>query len=175
MVSLQAGGEDASISIHSPERSELTGPILRQRVRELVQRYSKELELPKGSTRPHAVRATAATNALEHEADRVDFLRRFGTVESSEMELRASGAVRTQLRRSEAHTRSGSGRVSLPPPIATGGRLDFLVPISAKKIAAGCDFVRQREKKDLRKLHGVARLRKARKKSGGFDSLHPLQ
>jgi hypothetical protein len=48
------------------------------------------------------------------------------------------------------------------------------VPISAKKLATRCDFVQQREKKDLRKLHGVARLRKARKKSGGFDSLHPL-
>jgi hypothetical protein len=54
-------------------------------------------------------------------------------------------------------------------------RLGLLVPISAKKTAAGCDFVRQREEKDLRKLHGAARLRKARKKSGGFDSLHPLQ
>ena len=50
----------------------------------------------------------------------------------------------------------------------------LLVPISAKKLAAGCDFVRQRKEKDLRKLHGAARLRKARKKSGGFDSLHPL-
>ena len=91
------------------------------------------------------------------------------------VEVRAGGAVRTRLRRSEArYTRNGFGKVSLPPPIATGGRLYSLVPISAKKIAAGCDFVRQREEKDLRKLHGAARLRKARKKSGGFDSLHPL-
>jgi hypothetical protein len=96
-------------------------------------------------------------------------------VESIAIEVRASGAVRTRLRRSEAQClRSGSAKVSLPPPIATEGRLDFLVPISAKKIAARCDFVRQRKEKDLRKLHGAARLRKARKKSGGFDSLHPL-
>jgi hypothetical protein len=51
----------------------------------------------------------------------------------------------------------------------------LLVPISAKKLATRCDFVQQREKKDLRKLHAVARLRKVRKNSGGFDSLHPLQ
>ena len=50
----------------------------------------------------------------------------------------------------------------------------LLVPISAKKLATRCDFVQQREKKDLRKLHAVARLRKVRKNSGGFDSLHPL-
>jgi hypothetical protein len=91
------------------------------------------------------------------------------------MEVRADGAVRTRLRRSEArYTRNGFGKVSPPPPIGAGRRLDFLVPISAKKLATRCDFVQQREKKDLRKLHGIARLRKARKKSGGFDSLHPL-
>jgi site-specific recombinase XerD len=64
-----AGDENAPLFIPSPERSERATPMLRQRVRELVKRYSKGLELPKGSARPHALRATAATNALEHGAD----------------------------------------------------------------------------------------------------------
>jgi site-specific recombinase XerD len=64
-----AGDEAAPLFIPSPERSTRMKPMLRQRVRELVQRYAKGLELPKGSARPHALRATAATNALEHGAD----------------------------------------------------------------------------------------------------------
>ena len=43
--------------------------MLHQRIRELVKRYAKGLDLPKGSARPHALWATAATNALEHGAD----------------------------------------------------------------------------------------------------------
>lgn len=61
--------ETVPLFIPSPERSARATPMLRQRVRELVQRYSKGLELPKGSARPHALRATAATNALDHGAD----------------------------------------------------------------------------------------------------------
>ena len=68
-VSQIAGDDTAPLFIPSPERSARGKPMLRQRVRELVQRYAKGLELPKGSARPHALRATAATNALEHGAD----------------------------------------------------------------------------------------------------------
>jgi site-specific recombinase XerD len=64
-----AGDETAPLFIPSPERSTRAKPMLRQRVRELVEWYAKGLELPKGSARPHALRATAATNALEHGAD----------------------------------------------------------------------------------------------------------
>jgi len=49
-----------------------------------------------------------------------------------------------------------------------------LVPTSAKNLAAACALMRSCEKKALRKLHSAARLCKARKKRGGFDSLHPL-
>ena len=102
-----------------------------------------------------------------------DHLRRWNGVQ---WKRRPVARFATRLRRSEVQCpRSVSAKVSVPPPIAVDRRLDFLVPISAKKLATRCNFVRQREKKDLRKLHGVARLRKARKKSGGFDSLHPLQ
>jgi site-specific recombinase XerD len=68
-ASIHAAEESAPLFIPSPERSARKKPMLRQRVRELVQRYAKGLELPKGSARPHALRATAATNALEHGAD----------------------------------------------------------------------------------------------------------
>jgi site-specific recombinase XerD len=64
-----AGCEDSPLFVPSPDRSTRTTPMLRQRVRELVKRYARGLELPKGSARPHALRATAATNALEHGAD----------------------------------------------------------------------------------------------------------
>jgi len=43
------------IFIPSPAWSERTRPMLRQRVRELVQRYAKGLDLPKGIARPHAL------------------------------------------------------------------------------------------------------------------------
>ena len=41
----------------------------RQRIRELVTRYAARAGLPRAAVRPHALRATAATNALEHGAD----------------------------------------------------------------------------------------------------------
>ncbi|HYG33770.1 MAG TPA: tyrosine-type recombinase/integrase [Clostridia bacterium] len=68
-ASPHASEETAPLFIPCPKRSVRKKPMLRQRVRELVQRYSKGLEMPKGSARPHALRATAATNALEHGAD----------------------------------------------------------------------------------------------------------
>ena len=69
-VSSHAANEDAPLFIPCPERSTRTKPMLRQRVRELVIRYARNgLELPRGTARPHALRATAATNALEHGAD----------------------------------------------------------------------------------------------------------
>jgi site-specific recombinase XerD len=65
----QAGDGEGALFIPSPARSRRARPMLRQRVRELILRYGKESGLPKGSLRPHALRATAATNALEHGAD----------------------------------------------------------------------------------------------------------
>ena len=92
------------------------------------------------------------------------------------MEARAGGAVRTRLRRSVAKWPSNGATKELPPaPIAAANRLDFLVPISAKKLATRCAFVQHRQKMDLRKLHDAAQLRTELKTSGGFDSLHPLQ
>ncbi|HLP78701.1 MAG TPA: tyrosine-type recombinase/integrase, partial [Candidatus Paceibacterota bacterium] len=65
-----AASEETPLFIPSPERSRRMKPMLRQRVRELILRYNKNgLELPRGTARPHALRATAATNALEHGAD----------------------------------------------------------------------------------------------------------
>ena len=60
---------DAPLFIPSPTLSKRTIPMLRQRIRELVARYAKRLHLPQAIVRPHALRATAATNALEHGAD----------------------------------------------------------------------------------------------------------
>jgi len=69
-VSGHAGEADAPLFIPSPERSTRNKPMLRQRVRELIVRYARGgLEMPRGTARPHALRATAATNALEHGAD----------------------------------------------------------------------------------------------------------
>lgn len=69
-VSGQAANEDSPLFIPSPERTTRNKPMLRQRVRELIVRYAKGgLEMPRGTARPHALRATAATNALEHGAD----------------------------------------------------------------------------------------------------------
>jgi Phage integrase family len=61
-----AGEEAAPLFIPSPERGQRKKPMLRQRVRELVERYSKGLELPKGSARPHALRETAANRLFEN-------------------------------------------------------------------------------------------------------------
>lgn len=44
-------------------------PMARQRVRELIARYASPAGLPANLIRPHALRATAATNALERGAD----------------------------------------------------------------------------------------------------------
>lgn len=44
-------------------------PMIRQRIRELIGRYAAQAGLPLQAVRPHALRATAATNALEHGAD----------------------------------------------------------------------------------------------------------
>lgn len=68
-VCAHASDEDAPLILPCPGRSERSSPMLRQRVRELVKRYAKGLNLPKESARPHALRATAATNALENGAD----------------------------------------------------------------------------------------------------------
>ena len=72
-----------------------------------------------------------------------------------------------------ASAQVGGGRCGGPLAAIMSG--DGLVPPSAKKIAAACVLVQFRQKLSVCKLHGAAGLRKARKKSGGFDSLHPLQ
>ena len=43
--------------------------MIRQRVRELIERYAACAGIPLGAVRPHSLRATAATNALDHGAD----------------------------------------------------------------------------------------------------------
>ncbi len=64
-----AAEDDTPLFLPSPNRCKRTTPMLRQRIRELVARYAKRLQLPQAIVRPHALRATAATNALEHGAD----------------------------------------------------------------------------------------------------------
>jgi len=68
-ASSHAGDERTPLFIPSPKRSARSKLMLRRRIHELIVRYAKGLELPSGSARPHSMRATAATNALEHGAD----------------------------------------------------------------------------------------------------------
>lgn len=67
------------------------------------------------------------------------------------------------------------GRLSPAVEICANNGWPILGPFRAKNSAIRCSLVRPWKRTDLRKLHTVARLRKLSKRSGGFDSLPPLQ
>lgn len=59
----------AWLFVSAPRKGAPPAPMHRQRIRDLIARYATETGLPANLIRPHALRATAATNALEHGAD----------------------------------------------------------------------------------------------------------
>lgn len=58
-----------SLFVSAPRAGAPGAPLVRQRIRDLIERYAQEAGLPVNACRPHSLRATAATNALEHGAD----------------------------------------------------------------------------------------------------------
>ncbi len=69
-VSAHAGEASAPLFVSASRRGkEALQPMERQRIRDLITRYATRAGLPRAAVRPHALRATAATNALEHGAD----------------------------------------------------------------------------------------------------------
>jgi site-specific recombinase XerD len=65
----QVSQEEAPLFIPSPTRSCRVKPMLRQAVAGIGPAIRNESGVHKDSLRPHALRATAATNTLEHGAD----------------------------------------------------------------------------------------------------------
>lgn len=65
-----AGEASAPLFVSAPRKGKAPlQPMARQRIRDLIARYAMRAGVPSAAVRPHALRATAATNALEHGAD----------------------------------------------------------------------------------------------------------
>jgi site-specific recombinase XerD len=65
----QGRGETERLFVSAPRAGAPGAPLIRQRIRELIERYADQAGIAAAACRPHSLRTTAATNALEHGAD----------------------------------------------------------------------------------------------------------